>query len=508
MLWVSESKGVGCACTKDVDALLEAALKKNAASETEPENGPLKESENGSDSRKRRRSKSRSRSRSRDRHRRKSGSRDRRHRSRSRDRRRRSRSRDRRRRSSSRSRRHRRSRSRSGGRRKRHPSSSRERRKAQNEEEEKKEDPYANLPPRERERLEIERDERTVFAANIHIRATEEDVKKFFEEAGPVNMITFIKDRRSRKHKGIAYVEMAEKRSIPLALQLSGQPLMNQAVLVTETQAEKNRAAGTMTIDTGPSGPTRLYVGSLHYNTTEQELERIFSRYGSLDFVNMHTDNDTGRSKGYAFVQFKRADDAKRALSKAKGMELHGRPLKVGLVNESSQQGFLGELDDEDSGVAMNAQSRAILMQKLQHSAGPSFTPIMAPSQVEMVEQLVPGPIGPSGVRTMVKAMVPNMDLPTPCLVLKNMFDPTTEEDPNFDQEIKEDVVDECSNFGAVKHCYVDKYSHGYVYLKFDTPHSANKAKQALDKRWFAGKMISAESMPIQAYHARFPEAA
>lgn len=125
-------------------------------------------------------------------------------------------------------------------------------------------------------------------------------------------------------------------------------------------------------IDTGPSGPTRLYVGSLHYNTTEQELERIFSRYtsyfvlylifryGSLDFVNMHTDNDTGRSKGYAFVQyarsfaivskcsrFKRADDAKRALSKAKGMELHGRPLKVGLVNESSQQGFLGELDDE-----------------------------------------------------------------------------------------------------------------------------------------------------------------
>lgn len=58
-----------------------------------------------------------------------------------------------------------------------------------------------------------------------------------------------------------------------------------------------------------------------------------------------------------------------------------------------------------DSGVAMNAQSRAILMQKLQHSAGPSFTPIMAPSQVEMVEQLVPGPIGPSGVRTMVKAV-------------------------------------------------------------------------------------------------------
>lgn len=46
----------------------------------------------------------------------------------------------------------------------------------------------------------------------------------------------------------IAYVEMAEKRSIPLALQLSGQPLMNQAVLVTETQAEKNRAAGTMTL--------------------------------------------------------------------------------------------------------------------------------------------------------------------------------------------------------------------------------------------------------------------
>ncbi|KAA8530979.1 hypothetical protein F0562_005654 [Nyssa sinensis] len=46
---------------------------------------------------------------------------------------------------------------------------------------------------------------------------------------------------------------------------------------------------------------------------------------------------------------------------------------------------------------------------------------------------------------------------PSECLLLKNMFDPATETDPEYDLEIKDDVKDECSNFGRVKHIYADK---------------------------------------------------
>lgn len=47
----------------------------------------------------------------------------------------------------------------------------------------------------------------------------------------------------------------------------------------------------------------RLYVGSLHFNLTEQDIKQVFEPFGELDFVDLHRDPGTGRSKGYAFVQ-------------------------------------------------------------------------------------------------------------------------------------------------------------------------------------------------------------
>ena len=47
----------------------------------------------------------------------------------------------------------------------------------------------------------------------------------------------------------------------------------------------------------------RLYVGSLHFNLTESDIRQVFEPFGELDFVDLHRDPVTGRSKGYAFVQ-------------------------------------------------------------------------------------------------------------------------------------------------------------------------------------------------------------
>lgn len=48
---------------------------------------------------------------------------------------------------------------------------------------------------------------------------------------------------------------------------------------------------------------TRLYVGSLHFNLTESDIRQVFEPFGELDFVDLHRDPTTGRSKGYAFIQ-------------------------------------------------------------------------------------------------------------------------------------------------------------------------------------------------------------
>ena len=48
---------------------------------------------------------------------------------------------------------------------------------------------------------------------------------------------------------------------------------------------------------------TRLYVGSLHFNLSESDIKQVFEPFGELEFVDLHRDPMTGRSKGYAFVQ-------------------------------------------------------------------------------------------------------------------------------------------------------------------------------------------------------------
>jgi RNA recognition motif-containing protein len=73
----------------------------------------------------------------------------------------------------------------------------------------------------------------------------------------------------------------------------------------------------------------RLYVGNLSYSTKEADLRRIFGTYGDLAAVALITDRETGRSKGFAFVEFTNDDDAKAAMDEMNGKEVDGRTLKI-----------------------------------------------------------------------------------------------------------------------------------------------------------------------------------
>jgi RNA-binding protein 39 len=81
------------------------------------------------------------------------------------------------------------------------------------------------------------------------------------------------------------------------------------------------------------------------------------------------------------------------------------------------------------------------------------------------------------------------------------------ETEPNWDQEIGQDVKEECIKFGTVHHIHVEKDSPGFVYLRFGSIPSAQNAINALNGRWFSGRMIEADFMSEITYKARFPEA-
>ncbi|HEX5797688.1 MAG TPA: RNA-binding protein [Candidatus Saccharimonadales bacterium] len=73
----------------------------------------------------------------------------------------------------------------------------------------------------------------------------------------------------------------------------------------------------------------KLFVGGLPYATTSDELEQVFAEYGKVSSANVITDRDTGRSKGFGFVEFESDDEGKKAEAEMNGKEIGGRSITV-----------------------------------------------------------------------------------------------------------------------------------------------------------------------------------
>ena len=72
-----------------------------------------------------------------------------------------------------------------------------------------------------------------------------------------------------------------------------------------------------------------IFVGNLAFSATDHDLRQLFEQYGVVDKINVITDRDTGRSKGFGFVEMPESTAAKAAIQGLKGKELEGRALTV-----------------------------------------------------------------------------------------------------------------------------------------------------------------------------------
>ncbi|PNH36335.1 hypothetical protein BJF96_g412 [Verticillium dahliae] len=384
---------------------------------------------------------------------------------------------------------------------------------------------------------EDERDRRTVFVQQLAARLRTRELKEFFEKVGPVNEAQIVKDRISQRSKGVGYVEFKSEDTVTQALQLTGQKLLGIPIIVQLTEAEKNRqvrtteAAGTQS----NSIPFhRLYVGNIHFNVTEQDLQAVFEPFGELEFVQLQKD-DTGRSRGYGFVQYRDAGQAREALEKMNGFDLAGRPIRVGLGNDkftpestanllqrfsgreqpfqgsafsgaggrgpqnstfdraggrdSEKSGGASALDDTDvAGVNFNNYSRDALMRKLARTDDAS-------NAVDERQTLKP--------KTETKPLPVNVNMASRCVVLHNMFDPEEEEGEDWAKELEDDVRQEAeSKYGRVVHISVDPNSKGDIYLKFDKVQGGENAIKGLNGRYFGGRMIDASPV-VDAVYSR-----
>ena len=86
---------------------------------------------------------------------------------------------------------------------------------------------------------------------------------------------------------------------------------------------------------------TKIYVGNLPFSASENEVRELFAQHGTVESVSLITDRETGRPRGFGFVEMARAD-ATRAIQNLNGRELGGRPLRVNEAQERTGGGGRG----------------------------------------------------------------------------------------------------------------------------------------------------------------------
>jgi RNA recognition motif-containing protein len=87
---------------------------------------------------------------------------------------------------------------------------------------------------------------------------------------------------------------------------------------------------------------SKLYVGNLPYTATEEELKTLFEQAGTVTSVAVIKDRETGRSKGFAFVEMSTSEEAQKAISTLHGQMLGGRDLRVSIARPREEGGNRG----------------------------------------------------------------------------------------------------------------------------------------------------------------------
>lgn len=323
----------------------------------------------------------------------------------------------------------------------------------------------------------------------------ERKIFDFFCKAnvGRIIDIKLIRDPKTGKSKNCCYVEFENQEVSLMAIGLCGTPLEGQPVQIVPSQAEKNRHAAAAKFKkdqikmqqkihlSGASkkidlkdAPMKIYVGGLTENLediTENDLHNIF-KFGDIDSIELHRDPISGKSRGFAFIQFHKASQARQAIAAMNGFNYKGKTLKVGEANENNT--FIQH--DE------NIDGRNELITKL--------------SQV------------PTNITSFDNTLKILESIETSCLILTNLFNIndkrfTTEE--YFEEDLIDDVKEQCTNFGSVEKVWVDRNSPGNVWVKFEKKDYDTKiafrAMVSLQGKMYDGRPIVVKLIPDSLFN-------
>ncbi|CAD7947971.1 unnamed protein product [Amoebophrya sp. A25] len=261
---------------------------------------------------------------------------------------------------------------------------------------------------KQRQLEEATRGERTVMVTNVNVKATEKEVYQFFKVAGGIRDIQVIRDARSGRSKGVAYVEYYQQENVAGACQLSGQMLMLQPVRVQLSQAEKNRAsivARAALLATTKDPGLKLYVSGLEgplASITDEDLRKLFSPFaiqGQIEFIDLHKDPYTNKCKGFAYIKFEKSGEGREAIAVMNGFKhsmLGDQEISVGVAQDQGGPLMLTAGDDasaqqqgEANGAAVPSSSPAVVEEAPPKREEPEELPGLIPDAHDRLKALM-----------------------------------------------------------------------------------------------------------------------
>ncbi|XP_066592775.1 squamous cell carcinoma antigen recognized by T-cells 3-like [Prorops nasuta] len=193
--------------------------------------------------------------------------------------------------------------------------------------------PPPGFKPPETDKMDIDQsnfvdDKITVFVSNLDYTATEEEVRKALEPAGPITLFKMIKDYKGRS-KGFCYVQLNSTSAVDEALKLDRSPIRGRPMFVSRCDPDRTtRSTGFKY--SSILEKNKLFVKGLPVTTTKEELEQIFKIHGTLKEVRIVTYRN-GHSKGLAYVEYDDVNSAAKALIATDGMTVGDKVISVAI---------------------------------------------------------------------------------------------------------------------------------------------------------------------------------
>jgi len=385
----------------------------------------------------------------------------------------------------------------------------------------------------------LTKDQRTIFVSQLVMKSVESDIRRYFRKSigCKVNDVQLLRDKRTGRHKGCAYVELARLEDVPLAVGASGKTPEFQRfpILIKATEAEKNHGVdGTQLIEVAATGMTKrieaqkVYVGSVDRNVTQAQLYAIFSQFGELDKVVLQVDTSTGVSKGFAFLSYKDPKVANLAIQTMSGQVLAGRPLRTGWANLNTTVPNLEEVSSNEfpNDAAERVAKVNVVFEKLNKTGLallPNLTLIPGMGQTQKDETGASSSVAnaaeeainaafaaagstmerPTTAVEAVAAPSPSEEMDNPkkvtgepsnIILVRNMFDKDEETDEGWEEDIKLDFQEESSKHGKILSVKVmSQEVGGKIYASFETFEGAKACAENLAGRWFDKRQLRVE---------------